>query len=112
LIVSTFPILHIWQANQPSCSGDERIDLDEGGDTLLVLRRPSDVGGIAIERISPAEHLLLATLAAGRTLDEAANRCAAMAPDFDLATALQCHVAGNTIVAFRAPIVPTSESGT
>lgn len=110
-IVSTFPILHIWQANQPACSADERIDLDEGGDTLLVLRRPSEAGGIAIERISRAEHLLLALLAAGRTLDEAANRCAAIAPEFDLATALQRHVAGNTIVAFRAPVVPTSESG-
>jgi len=112
LIVSTFPILHIWQANQPSCGADEHIDLDEGGDTLLVLRRPSDVGGIAIERISQAEHLLLATLAAGRTLDEAANRCAAMATEFDLAAALQRHVAGNTIVAFRTPVVPTSEGGT
>ena len=112
LIVSTFPILHIWQANQPACGADEHIDLDEGDDALLVLRRPSDVGGIAIERISQAEHLLLATLAAGRTLDEAANRCAAMAPEFDLAAALQRHVAGNTIVAFRAPVVPSSESGT
>jgi len=112
LIVSTFPILHIWQANQPSCGGDERIDLDEGGDTLLVLRRPCDAGGIAIEQISQAEHLLLATLAAGRTLDEAANRCAAMAPEFDLATALQRHVARTTIVAFRAPVVPASEGGT
>jgi hypothetical protein len=112
LIVSTFPILHIWQANQLSCGADEHIDLDEGGDTLLVLRRPSDVGGIAIERISEAEYLLLVTLAAGRTLDEAASRCAAMAPEFDLAAALQRHVAGNTIVAFRAPVVPASEGGT
>ena len=96
----------------PSCGADEHIDLDEGDDALLVLRRPSDVGGIAIERISQAEHLLLATLAAGRTLDEAANRCAAMSPEFDLAAALRRHVAGNTIVAFRAPVVPTSESGT
>jgi hypothetical protein len=112
LIVSPFPILRIWQANQPSCGADEHIDLDEGGDTLLVLRRRPDVGGVAIERISQAEHLLLATLAAGRTLDEAANRCAAMATEFDLAAALQRHVAGNTIAAFSTPVVPTSEGGT
>ena len=110
LIVSMFPILHIWQANQPERNSDERIDLDEGGDTLLVLRRPSGVGGIAIERISRTEHLLLALLAAGRSLDEAATRCAAMSPEFDLAAALQRHVAGHTIVAFRAPLVPGSES--
>jgi hypothetical protein len=112
LVVSTFPILHIWQANQSSCGADEHIDLDEGGDTLLVLRRRPDVGGVAIERISQAEHLLLASLAAGRTLDEAAHRCAAMATEFDLAAALQRHVAGNTIVALRAPAVPASDSGT
>jgi len=35
-----------------------------------------------------------------------------MAPEFDLAAALQRHVAGNTIVAFRAPVVPTLEGGT
>ena len=110
LIVSTFPILHIWQANQPECSADERIDLDEGGDTLLVLRRPSRVGGIAIERISRTEHLLLALLAAGRSLDEAANSCAAMSLEFDLAAALRHHVVGHAIVAFHAPVVPTSES--
>jgi len=110
LIVSRFPILHIWQANQPGGNAEERIDLDEGGDTLLVLRRPSDVGGIVIERISRTEHLLLASLAAGRSLDEAANRCAAMSPEFDLAAALQRYVARQTIVAFRAPALPNSEN--
>jgi hypothetical protein len=110
LIVSMFPILHIWQANQPERNAEERIDLDEGGDRLLVQRRPSSVGGIAIERISRPEHLLLSSLAAGRSLDEAANSCVAMFPEFDLAAALQRHVAGQTIVAFRAPVVPTSES--
>jgi hypothetical protein len=110
LIVSIFPILHIWQANQPECSADERIDLDEGGDTLLVLRRPPGVGGIAIERISRPEHLLLSLLAAGRPLGEAADRCAAIAPEFDLTAALQRHVAGHAIVGFHAPVVPASES--
>jgi hypothetical protein len=110
LIVSTFPILHIWQANQPGSNAEERVELDEGGDTLLVLRRPSEVGGIAIERIPRAEHLLLSLLAAGHSLDEAASRCAAMAPEFDLAAALRRHVAGQTIVEFRLPAVTTSES--
>ena len=112
LIVSTFPILHIWQSNQPATDGDEHIDLDEGGDTLLVLRRPPSVGGIVIERIPPPQHLLLAQLAAGRPLGETANSCAAKFPEFDLAAALQRHVAGNTIVAFRAPVTSTSESRT
>jgi len=110
LIVSMFPILHIWQANQPEGDADERIDLDEGGDTLLVLRRPPHVGGIALERISGPEHLLLSLLGAGRTLGEAANRCGVMSPNFDLAAALQRHVAGQTIIGFRAPAIITTES--
>ena len=110
LIVSMFPILHIWQANQPERNADERIDLDEGGDTLLVLRRPPGVGGIAIERIPRPEHLLLSLLAAGRPLGEAANRCAAISPEFDLAAALRRLVAGHAIVGFHAPVAPTSES--
>jgi hypothetical protein len=110
LIASMFPILHIWQANQPGHDADERIDLDEGGDILLVVRRPAGVGGIAIERISRAEHLLLALLARGRPLGEAAESCAEMSAEFDLAAALRRHVAGHTIVAFHAPSVSTSES--
>jgi len=110
LIVSSFPILHIWRANQPDAGGDEDIDLDEGGDNLLVLRRPASAGGIVIERILSSDHLLLAQLAAGRTLGEAANGCAAKFPEFDLAAALQRYVAGNAIVAFRAPVASTSES--
>lgn len=109
-IVSMFPILHIWRANQPGSSADESIELAEGGDTLLVLRRPADVGGIAIERISHAEHLLLALLAAGRTLDEAAGRCMAVSPEFDLAAALRSHVSGQAIVGFRASGGRTQES--
>ena len=108
-IVSMFPILHIWQANQPECSADENIDLAEGGDTLLVLRRQAADGGIAIERISHAEHLLLALLAAGRPLDEAAGRCTAVSPEFDLVAVLRSHVSGQTIVGFRLPDCRTTE---
>lgn len=107
LVVSPYPLLHIWRANQPGADSDERIDFDEGGDTLLVLRR--DAGGIVIERLPPSDHLLLALLKAGRTLGQAASDCAARFTDFDLAAALQRHVAGQTVVAFRAPATPTRE---
>ncbi|MDQ6916283.1 MAG: putative DNA-binding domain-containing protein [Pseudomonadota bacterium] len=110
LIVSRFPILHIWQVNQPERGADERIGLDEGGDALLVERRPAALGGISIQQLSDAEHVFLALLAAGRPLDEAANRSAALSPEFDLAAALQRHVAGQTIVAFRAPVISPRES--
>jgi hypothetical protein len=100
LIASPFPILHIWRANQPESTADESIDLDEGGDTLLVLRR---IAGIVIERIPPPDHMLLGELAAGRTLGEAAAGCAARFADFNLATALQRYVGMSAIVAFHLP---------
>jgi hypothetical protein len=111
LMGSAYPVLHIWRVNQPEANADERVDLDEGGDTLLVLRR-EDSGGVVIERIAPSDHLLLASLSAGLALGEAANDCAAKFPGFDLAAALQHHVAGRTIVAFRAPAPSTRESKT
>jgi hypothetical protein len=109
LIVSEYPVLHIWKANQPEANGDERIDLDEGGDTLLVLRRE---GGIVIETLLPADHLMLSLLEAGRPLVEVASDCAATFAGFDLAAALQRHVAGHAIVAFHVPGASTRESET
>ena len=38
LVASAFPILRIWQVNQPDYEGDDRVDLDAGGDALLVRR--------------------------------------------------------------------------
>jgi len=110
MIESMFPLLHLWQANQPEGNADEHIDLDEGGEVLLVLRRPPGVGGISIERIPRGEQRLLNLLAAGRTLEEAADSCTAMSAEFDLASALRRHVTGQTIVGFRAPAVSASES--
>ncbi len=107
LVVSEYPLLHIWQANQADVETDEHIDLDEGGDTLLVLRRDAD--GIVIERLPPSDHLLLALLKADRTLGQATSECAASFPEFDLAAALQRYVAGRAIVAFRAPAKSTQE---
>ena len=39
LVASPFPILRIWQTNQPGYSGNDRVMLDAGGDALLVRRR-------------------------------------------------------------------------
>src|SRR5262249_24093190 len=39
LISSDFPILRIWQVNQPENEDDWNVDFDIGGDNLLVRRR-------------------------------------------------------------------------
>ncbi len=100
LVASPFPILHIWQVNQPQHEGDDRVDLGEGADTLLVMRRSH---GIAVDRLGKGEHTLLSALAANATLGVAAARAAELEPEFNLADALRRHVASNTVVAFRAP---------
>jgi len=106
LIASAFPILHIWQVNQSGFDGDDRVDLGEGADTLLV-RRAGD--GVVIERIARGDHALLTALAARMPLGEAAERAGKADADFDLATSLRRHVAEQTIVGFRFFPVPITE---
>ncbi len=42
-VQSRYPIVKIWRANQPETLSDELIDLDSGGDNVLVLRTPECV---------------------------------------------------------------------
>ena len=109
LFVSAYPILHIWQVNQPGHPGDDRVDLGEGGDALLVLRGHD---GVSIERISDGERALLEALASNATLADAMARATEAEPAFNLAAALGRHVAGRTIVAFRVPATTTWETPT
>ncbi len=106
LIASPFPIMRIWQTNQPSYEGDDRIDLGEGGDTLLVLRASS---GTAVERIPAAEHAFLSGLASNASLSRAAARAGELDPGFDLASILRARVVDRTIVAFRAVAMSDNE---
>lgn len=103
LIVSPYPILHIWRVNQPRYAGESAVDLGEGGDALLVLRSAQ---GVSIEPLAPGEHALLAALAAGATLGHAAQRAATAEPTFDLTASLRGHVGAQAIVAFRIPRTP------
>jgi hypothetical protein len=100
VVASPYPIFHIWQVNQPGHTGDDRVDLGEGGDALLV-RRASD--GVVIERLAAGEHAFLAALAGNRSLNEATERACRSDPSFDLAGALKRHVTAASLVAFRAP---------
>ena len=102
LLASPFPVLRIWQSNQPGYDGDDRIDLAEGAECLLVAR--VDVP-VTVERIGAAEHAFLASLAGNASLAHAAESASGVDPRFALATILRTHVARRTIVAFRAPAI-------
>ncbi len=106
LIASPYPILHIWQVNQPAHTGDDRVDLGEGGDALLIVR---GTNGVTVERLTPGAYAFLFALARNLQLADAVERALAAEPSFDLATTLKGHVAAQTLVAFRAP--PSSRPG-
>jgi hypothetical protein len=100
LVVSSYPIFRIWQVNQVDFRGDDAVDLAAGGDRLLVLRCAE---GTTIERLGAGEQALLAALARGASLSDAAELVASAEPAFDLAYHLKHHVAAHTIVSFRLP---------
>lgn len=100
LVEARYPILHIWQVNQPDFEGSPEVDLEEGGDSLLVARGER---GVDIERLEPGAAALLRGFAAGEPLAVAARRAAAAEPSFDLTAALRRHVANHVLAAFVAP---------
>jgi hypothetical protein len=106
LVESRYPILHIWQVNQPEFEGAAEVDLGEGGDSLLVARGED---GVDVERLEPGAAALLHGLTAGATLAIAADLAAEAEHSFDLPAALQRQVANHVLVAFVAPESSTEE---
>jgi len=80
LLDSDYPILAIWQSNQPDDYGDQHIDLDSGGDRLLVWR---DSSTVQISRPEAAQWQTLALLYQGLALDPLTTRLAARTPPVD-----------------------------
>ena len=66
LVVSPFPILSIWQSNQPG--SDTSVTLDSGSETVVVSRSADDVALVSVDTIS-AE--LASRLDRGATLEAA-----------------------------------------
>ncbi len=96
LVSSAFPVLRIWQVNQPDWAGDQRVDLGEGGGRVLVARRAD---GIELEPLSAGEGVWLAALAEGRSLAAALAEALAEEPGFDLGPALARRIAQGVLVA-------------
>jgi hypothetical protein len=85
LVHSRFPVLKIWEANQPEAPADETLDLDTGPDFLLISRSRK---GIYFRRIQEDDHRLLTAFAAGCSLDEALELSLAFNSQFNLSAAL------------------------
>jgi hypothetical protein len=85
LVRSSFPILKIWQTNQPSAPA-ETVNLDEGGDHLLVRRRNGDLEFV---RLSREDFTFARMLTRGASLALATDASLAVNPHFDLAQSLR-----------------------
>jgi putative DNA-binding protein len=80
---SIYPIDRVWAAAQPD-GPSETVDLAAGGARLLVLRRPDDAGFVSL---GDGEASFLEALAAGHTLEQAADSALAADAVFDLSGA-------------------------
>lgn len=97
LLASAYPIAAIWQAHQQGSPADFRVDLNSGGENLLVYRSGLNVQVISL---APASHHWLAQLQQGIALGTATDTTLSAFPDFDLATALRRWLAQNVLTGF------------
>lgn len=72
-----WPVSEIWHVHQPGAAEVERIDLNQGGEELLIWRQGIDV---CWRKLSLAEARLIDALASGTLLAEAAALAAAVGP--------------------------------
>ena len=83
-IESAWPVDRIWRAARDEAGADV-VDVSAGGARLEIRRID---GEVALRALPPADHALRAALAAGATLERAAEAALASDPGFDLAAAL------------------------
>ncbi len=104
LMHSDFPIRRIWQVNLPNYQGDQRVDLGEGGENLLVMRRNFVMEA---EAIATADAAALSAFQRNEMLGQALDVALAIDADFDVGIFLQRFTLNETIVDFR--VAPSSE---
>ena len=89
-IASRYPVLKIWQANQPQALADDRaISLHEGGVNLLVVQHDLE---IEFRLLGTAEGRWLCALSEGATLADATEAALGDDPAFDLVVTLSRHL--------------------
>ncbi|TAK75569.1 MAG: DUF2063 domain-containing protein [Aquabacterium sp.] len=86
---SAYPVLAIWQANQPDAREGAAISLGDGGVELLVVQHELDV---EFHLLARAESAWLRALAAGGDLSQATAVALGADPGFDLVGTLLRHL--------------------
>jgi len=95
LVYSPFPIFEIWRVNQPDYVGDQTVDLDAGGDSVL-LTRPNLV--VELQKLNQVDARFLQSLASGGNLDKATQVALKYSKDFDLEGALARYLGNGALV--------------
>lgn len=85
IVGSPWPIFTIWCANRPDSEASDEIDLDSGGQCVVILRRS---GATELLPVAPDVAYWLTALADGASVGEAIDTTLAAHPQFDLADAL------------------------
>ena len=98
LLVSRWPLLAILEANTGDGPVDTTVDLDAGGDRLLVSRPDTTV---LTESLQPGPFALLESVAAGDVFGEACEQALAVQPELDLGGCVQALLRERVLVDFE-----------
>jgi len=97
LFSSSFPVLHIWQANQDDCASDETISLDEGGVRLAIVREGRQ---IVFHSYESSAYALLEAISKGERFDQACEKALKVDAKCNVGKVLQEAVLNRMIVGF------------
>ena len=100
LIESHFPVLRVWEVNQPTHKDDVAVHWDVNIETLLVHRDIKDGATVLIGRILAPEYAFLRELQQGATLETAAAAALQVDAAFDLQEFLIDTVESGVIIHF------------
>jgi hypothetical protein len=98
LVASHYPVLRIWEMNQPGAPEDATLDARSGGEHVLV--RQSRLA-VEAERLDAASFAMLETLARGATVEHAYDAALATDAGFALGAFLRQRILDATLVGFK-----------
>ena len=101
LVKSDFPILRIWEVNQPAFTGEIEVDWNAPAELLLIHRDAEDGVSVLIEHLSAAGDAFLRALVQQATLEAAATAALDIDATFDLQAFLLESVRSGVIVDFK-----------